>query len=299
MGIPFFVIFILGLKLLVSNLKSIGTKAKIILLILWVASLIGLGIMGIRQATEKAYNGEVITEETLPVRTGDTLRIAMQANNLYDAYIYRGNGVEIKYDENENKVIYSNDIRLIVKSTKDSIAKIMIDKNAEGNSFLNAKKRAEAIEYNYSIENGTLYLDGYFLTAIENKYRDQEIDITLFLPEGSVLYAEENTYSFHRNDSRHHDILHNGMEEHMLLVLKNELECLDCPEEDTKEVLDNNNNSNGNWKEDVHEDFDDDQVTPENDVEILEEELDVIEGTLNVTDTIINNTPTVIVTDNN
>ena len=89
------------------------------------------------------------------------------------------------------------------------------------------------------------------------------------------------------------------MEEHMLLVLKNELECLDCPEEDTKEVLDNNNNSNGNWKEDVHEDFDDDQVTPENDVEILEEELDVIEGTLNVTDTIINNTPTVIVTDNN
>ncbi|RDK87069.1 PspC domain-containing protein [Marinirhabdus gelatinilytica] len=255
-GIPFFVIFILGLKLLVSNLKSIGTKAKIILLVLWVASLIGLGIMGIRQATEKAYNGEVLTEETLPVRTGDTVYVAMKGNTQYDTHLSRGNGVEIKYDENDSQVIYSNDIRLIVKSTTDSVAKIVIDKNAEGNSFLNAKKRAEAIEYEYSFENGTLFLDGYFLTAIENKYRDQEIDITLFLPEGSILVAEENTYSFHRNDSRYGDILHNGTEGQHLLILKNKAECLDCPEDDSvEENIETLTSENENWRQEVSEDF--------------------------------------------
>tara|TARA_R100000988_G_C3954592_1_gene142902 strand:- start:429 stop:911 length:483 start_codon:yes stop_codon:yes gene_type:complete len=138
----------------------------------------------------------------------------------------------------------------------------MIDKNAEGNSFLNAKKRAEAIEYNYSFENGTLYLDGYFLTAIENKYRDQEIDVTLFLPEGSVLVAEDNTYSYHRNDSRHNDILHNGMEGKSLLILKGKTECLDCPidemQEETNEVEDPNN---ADWKEEVQQDFTDDTQT--------------------------------------
>lgn len=261
-GIPFFVIFILGLKLLVSNLKSIGTKAKIILLVLWVASLVGLGILGVRQATEKAYNGEIITEEPLPIRTGDTVRIAMRANNQYDAYVSRSGGVEIKYNENDQKIIYSSDIRLIVKSTTDSVAKIMIDRNAEGNSFLNAKKRAEAIEYKYAFENGTVYLDGYFLTAIENKYRDQEIDVTLFFPEGSVLIAEDNTYSFHRNDSRHNDILHNGMEGKSLLILKNKTECLDCPEgemtQDTNEI---NTSDNADWKEDVTQDFSDDTQT--------------------------------------
>lgn len=255
-GIPFFVIFILGLKLLVSNLKSIGTKAKIILLALWVLSLIGLGIIGVRQATENAYNGEVITEKTLPVRTGDTVHIAMRANSQYDAYITRSGGVEIKYDENDQKIIYSNDIRLIVKSTTDSVAKIMIDKNAEGNSFLNAKKRAEAIEYNYSFENGTLFLDGYFLTNIENKYRDQEIEITLFLPEGSVLVAEDNTYSYHRNYSRYNDILDNGMEGKSLLILKNKVQCLDCPND---EMIDNfgdtSSSDSGDWKQDVKEDF--------------------------------------------
>ncbi|HBR54816.1 MAG TPA: hypothetical protein DEA82_11810 [Flavobacteriaceae bacterium] len=281
-GIPFFVIFLLGLKLLVNNLKSIGTKAKIILLVLWVASLIGLGIMGIRQATENAYNGEVITEEVLPVRSGDRLRISMRGNTQYDTYINRDSGVEIKYDENDTKVIYSNDIRLIVKSTTDSIAKILIDKNAEGNSFLNAKKRAEAIEYDYIFENGTLFLDGYFLTAIENKYRDQEIEITVFLPEGSVVYAEENTYSFHRNDSRYRDILHNGMEDRLLLVLKNKLQCLNCPEGTSDDTSDYNyDSSNSNWKDEVDSIFGDNT----NDARVK------------VTDTVINDVPVRIVTD--
>lgn len=261
-GIPFFIVFILGLKLLVNNLKSIGTKAKIILLILWVASLIGLGIIGVRQATEKAYNGDVITETALPVRSGDTVHVAMRANNQYEAYVTRDNGVEIRYDENDQKIIYSNDIRLIVKSTTDSVAKLRIDKNAEGNSFLNAKKRAEAIVYNHSFENGTLFLDGYFLTAIENKYRDQEIEITLYLPEGTILIAQDNTYSYHRNDSRHNDILHNGMEGKPMLIQKNKALCLNCPENELLETSEGTNYSeNADWKKNVEKDFADDQQT--------------------------------------
>jgi phage shock protein PspC (stress-responsive transcriptional regulator) len=261
-GVPFFVIFILGLKLLVNNLKSIGTKAKIILLVLWVVSLIGLGILGVRQATEIAYNGEVITEETLPILAGDTVTITMRANNQYDAYVSRSGGVDIKYDENDQKIIYGSDIRLIVKSTTDSVARIMIDKNAEGNSFLNAKKRAEAIEYNYSFENGTLYLDGYLLTAIENKYRDQEIDITLFLPEGSILIAEDNTYSYHRNDSRYNDILHNGMEGKSLLILKNKAKCLDCPVDELMEgASEVNTSEKSDWKEALENELTGDKKT--------------------------------------
>ncbi|MDX1462036.1 MAG: PspC domain-containing protein [Marinirhabdus sp.] len=282
-GIPFFSIFLTGLKLLVSNLKSIGTTAKIILLVLWVASLVGLGIMGLRQATEKAYNGEVLLEESLPIQSGDTLRITMRANSQYDTYVNRDGGVEIRYDENDNKIIYSNDIRLVVKSTTDSVGKIIIDKNAEGNSFPNAKKRAEAIDYNYEFSNETLYLDGYFLTAIENKYRDQEIDITLFLPEGSVVSADENTYSFHSNDSRYGDILHNGTEGRMLLVLKNKLQCLDCPA-DEMESYDQDwqtNDSNGTWREEVNKRLNINQR----------------ETRIKVTDTIVDNEQVTIITD--
>jgi phage shock protein PspC (stress-responsive transcriptional regulator) len=250
-GIPFFVLFILGLKLLINNLKSIGTTAKIVLLVLWVASLVGLGIIGVRQATQQAYNGDFVTEKELRVVPGDTISVSMRAEDRYSYTVYRGGGIRIEFDENNEKIIYSNDIRLIVRSTTDPTGKLVIEKHAKGSNYNDAKERAEAIEYNYSFENGTLLLDGFFTTDFKNKYQDQEMDLILYLPEGSVLIADENTYSFHRNYSSSRDILNNGDEGHYLRILKNKTVCLDCPEgekEATMEIQD--------WEQEVIESLD-------------------------------------------
>jgi phage shock protein PspC (stress-responsive transcriptional regulator) len=251
-GIPFFVLFIIGLKLLIDNLKTIGTTGKIVLFIIWILSIIGLGILGVRQATEQAYDGDFITENSIPVRTGDTLKIAMRADKQYSYEVHRQGGLQIEYNENDEKVIYSNDIRLIVRHTRDSIGKITITKTAEGNSFLNAKERAEAIVYNYSMDDNTLLLDGFFITDISNKYRDQEVEIVLYLPVGSTLYADKNTYSFHRNDSRYNDILDNGEEEYYLRILENRTECLDCPTKTKNEWTDKHEEG---WEKELEEEF--------------------------------------------
>ena len=253
-GIPFFVLFIIGLKLLIDNLKSIGSKAKIILAILWILSIIGLGILGIRQATEQAYDGDTITEEVIPVRTGDTLRVAMRADKQYSYNVNRQGGLKIEYNENDEKIIYSNDIRLIVRHTRDSVGSLLIEKSAQGGSFLGAKKRAEAIDYNYSFNDGKLLLDGFFITDMEQKYRDQEVEVILYLPIGSILYAEDNTYSFHRNNSRYNDILDNGDEEQYLRILEDETECLDCP---TRERENWKNDDQTDWEKRVDQKFDD------------------------------------------
>ncbi|NJW55727.1 hypothetical protein HC175_22695, partial [Salinimicrobium sp. CDJ15-91] len=71
-GIPFFFLFILGLKILVKNLKSIGKTAKMVLLALWIISILGLVFFGIQEATERAFDGEVRISETLPVTSNDT-----------------------------------------------------------------------------------------------------------------------------------------------------------------------------------------------------------------------------------
>lgn len=229
-GIPFFVLFILGLKLLIDNLKSIGLPAKVVLFAVWIMSIVGLGILGVRQATETAFQGEYIDEQTLDIRTGDTLRLAMNSDDPYEYSVRRRGGLQIKYDGEDNRLIYSNDIRVIVRSTRDSVAKMIIEKKADGQSFQDARDRAEAIDYNHSYANGSLLLDGYFTTDFANKYRDQEIEVILYLPVGSIIYADDNTYSYHRNDSWYRDILHNGDEEKYLMVLEDRTECIDCPE---------------------------------------------------------------------
>ncbi len=238
-AIPFIALAISGLKILIKNLRSIGWTAKIIMMVLWLASLIGLAVIAIHQATEQAFDEEVITEHIIPVKAGETLHLGMRTNTLYDKEVRKHYGFELKFNENDEQVIYSNDIRLIVRSAKDTLGRMLIEKKAEGNSSLDAKNRAEAINYGFSIENGKLLLDGYLLADTAEKYRDQEVEITLYLPEGVILNANENTYSFHRNDRYYNDILHNDMEGYNLLVEDDFLKCLDCLEEEFDE--DNSN----------------------------------------------------------
>jgi len=269
-GIPFFVLFVLGLKIMINNLKSIGTPAKIILVVVWITSIIGLSVVGVKMATEQAYDNEIKTEYPLNIKSGDTLRLKMQEDDLYHSSVYRSNGFEIQYNENDEKIIYSNDIRLIVRSTKDSTATLSIERSSEGNSLLNAKKRAEAITYRYDFTNNELSLDSYFITAIENGYRDQEVEVILYMPEGSVLFADENTYSFHSNSSYYEDILDNDFEGYHLLIQNKKTECLDCPpkieaEAETQSELENRmdkileENNSENWEEEVKNDFVDDE----------------------------------------
>ncbi|MFT5985397.1 MAG: hypothetical protein ACI825_000890 [Planctomycetota bacterium] len=213
-----------------------GWVAKIVLIVLWFAALIGIAIIAIHQVTEQAFDEEVITEHIVPIRSGETLQLEMRANNQYDSDVHRNYGLEIKYNENDEKLIYSSDIRLIVRSFKDSVGRMLIERRAEGNSTLDAKRRAEAIDYGFSIEDGKLILDGYLTSAAVQKFRDQEVEITLYLPEGVILNAAENTYSFHRNDRYYNDILDNGMEGYDLLIEDGKIQCLNCPEEEIEEM---------------------------------------------------------------
>jgi phage shock protein PspC (stress-responsive transcriptional regulator) len=237
-GIPFFYIFILGLKILVGNLKSLGKAANLTLLGLWLASIITLSAFAIKEASEFSREASVINKSEINIATNDTLYVKMQNNNIYSKETYRDYDFDIVYDEHDEKKIYSSNVRLIFRSTKDSLATVVIEKNARGSNYINAKERAKEIEYNYTFNTNELLLDSYFLTDIENKFRDQEVEIILYLPEGSIVNTSENTYSFHRNSSRYRDILDNGFEEHYLKVIKNDLICLDCGENNSKINID-------------------------------------------------------------
>lgn len=252
-GIPFFVLFILGLKMLINNLKSIGTPAKIALFVIWICAIVGLAIFGIRQATETAFAGEFRTEKTIDVRSGDTLTIQMVSNEHYEYDSRRRGRLDIEYTENDEKIIYSSDIRLIVRSTDDSLARVVVEKRADGRDYDTAKNRARAIDYEYTFDGSTLGLNAYLTTAIENKYRDQEVEVIVYLPIGTVLYADNNTYSFHRNDSHYRDILDNGDEEQYLLIQDGQTRCLDCKGSTNAEVqVDDNGiykrNEEGNFE---------------------------------------------------
>ncbi|WP_204346510.1 PspC domain-containing protein [Psychroserpens algicola] len=232
-GIIAFFIFYLGLKILITNLKSIGNAAKYTLIGLWFISFLSLIVLSARFGMSFKEDGSFIkTEKLASITAKDTLYIRMNNNDLYTHNSYnRSYGFDTAYDENDNKVLFSRGVRLIVRSTKDSIAKLRIERSARGFDFDDAKTKAERIDYNYQLRNNELLLDSYLTIPLNEARKGQEVTVTVYLPENTILYADRNTYNFHSNHHYHNDILDHDMEEHFLKIISNGVECLDCPED--------------------------------------------------------------------
>lgn len=228
-GIPMVFILVLGLHMVSKRVTVFNRYTRFSLVGIWFIVLIILVIFSFKQAADFRVDASVTEQVELPITNTDTLYLEMKGNPLYSKSFHRSSNLEIIYDETDEKRIYGSNVRLIVQSTKDSIGTISVEKTASGVDYLKAKDRARAVDYNYEFKNKTLYLDGFFLTDIENKYREQTIEIIIKLPIGSVLYPDENTYSYHRNTSRYNDILDNGKEEHFLKTGHKSMRCLDCP----------------------------------------------------------------------
>ncbi|MEM5564353.1 PspC domain-containing protein [Psychroserpens sp. AS72] len=233
-GIIAFFVFYLGLKILISNMKSIGKTAKYTLLGLWIISFIALSITFIKFGLSYKEEGSSIkTEKFASITANDTLTIRMTNNDLItSSYSRRFHNFKTAYNDNDEKILFSQAIRLIVRSTKDSVAKIRIERSARGVDFDDAKNRAKSIRYNYTLANNELLLDNYLTIPLNESRKDQKITVTVYLPEGSVLYADENTYHYHSNDYYYNDILDHNMEERHLKIISNGVECLDCPIDD-------------------------------------------------------------------
>ncbi|UZO80354.1 PspC domain-containing protein [Aquimarina sp. ERC-38] len=232
-AIPFFFLLVLGLKILFSNLKSIGSRAKMVLLGIWILSVIGLSVYGIVRATGSNYEAKVESKsEVLDITAKDTLIVRMNRESGLYNYSSRGNKYKIRTDDNNTKWIIFNrvNIRIQENYTGDKVT-LKIIKNAEGRSYKDADQRAQKSNYSYQLVNNQLLLDAFATTEFQNRYRNQEVEVILAIPEGTTLYFDQNTRRFtnsYRHDGNYVDI--DRQEEQYLKLQKGIFECLDCNE---------------------------------------------------------------------
>ncbi len=238
-GIPFFIILYLGLKILINNLKSIGKIAKFTLLGLWIMSIIALITFGVKQATDFALETSTVTKHELPLNTSDTISIKMAGSDIERSNshsnsnnMHRNDGFSIKYNANNEKVLFSKNVRLTVRSTKDAVPYMEVVKESKGKNYIEAKERAGKIDYMFNIENNQLLLDNFLITDYENKFRDQNVEVIVYLPEGVIFELHDTTKSFLNYYKSSNNIVSYSDANHALKVLEDKAECLDCPAED-------------------------------------------------------------------
>ncbi len=228
-GIPFFMLFYLGLRILVTTLKRISLTAKLSLLGVWLIALITIAVLGVRQGIAQAVEGESVTTEVLNIQTTDTLTVKMKTQNSYGADKFHNRSWKIRMDAAGNKVIYNRDVELSIQKSDSPEAKLIIKKLAQGSSYDEAQDRADKIVYNFEMVENELLLDNFFVTELKNRYRDQQIDLILAIPEGMTLLTDENISSYHRN--WYSDLLDRKFIGYHTLMQDDKLICTDCPPE--------------------------------------------------------------------
>ena len=232
-GIPFFFFFILGLKLLVNNLKSVGSIVKYSLLAIWIFAVGALVIIGIKQSTERAYDGKIVQKENITLQATDTLNIKFVYNDYFSKNIYENDDFRFEQDSTKHEVIYSNNVTLQLKSTDKLTPYIQIEKLAEGKSFKEANDRAEKIKYGFKIVGNQLILDNYLLTEMSSKYRNQNVEIYLFLPEGTLFTSDESVQRYDKSDNEFFN-LHYSSDNYVYKVVDSQVKCLNCPADENE-----------------------------------------------------------------
>jgi len=247
-GVPFIILFMLGLKIISNNVKSFSTTTKLSLLGIWIISLLGLGFAGINFATQTAYDGVFTQTQDLTMVT-DTLVLKMIGDdNLSNrSELRRRYDYETVYD-NDIQKLYSTRINVDIKPTDKTIAFIKIRKESEGKNRLAANNDAETIEYQFNLKGKNLLLNGYFLSDFKNKFKSQSVDVIIYLPINSIIYLNNSTKTYLDDVDNIQDIHDRDMPKHYFKMTENGLECLDC----SPAIYGNNfKNKNNHFKLDI------------------------------------------------
>lgn len=232
-SIPSVFVLLLGIKIVAPNSKSIGSIAKYVLLAIWIIVVGILISIGVKQASEYAYDGRVYEKQTINLNPKDTLLIKFKSNDYYSKDSNDYTEFNVTKDSLNQDVVYSNSISFEIEKTDALLPYIKINKEAKGNSFESAKNRAEKINYGYTITGNQLVLDNYLITELKDKYRDQKVEIKLYLPKGTLFKVNSSVKNFDYSDNSFFN-LHHSSEEYIYNVGDSQVKCLNCPLEENE-----------------------------------------------------------------
>jgi len=179
---------------------------------------------------ESAFDDSVTSRQEINLTENDTLKIKLVDNDKIsnNMVLRREYGYKVVFDENDNDIIYSNNIRLNIQASDSEEIIVKTRKKSDGKSKEDARDRAREMRHEIQLDSNELKLNGYFLTEVINKFRSQKVYIDVFIPVGQVIYLDKSTRTFLYDVDNIQDIYDRDMPKHYYKMTNEGLTCLDC-----------------------------------------------------------------------
>lgn len=145
----------------------------------WAINFISAAFLG--ASVGKSFSSNYVAKQSNSVTNLDTLYIEKEIINT--GYQYFG---EFSYNEAGN--IQSNNVRLNVEKSKGKDFELIQEKSANGGTESEASEITKAIQWNYKLNNNKLIVPNSILLPQNQKFRNQEVVLTLKVPVGKYIY---------------------------------------------------------------------------------------------------------------
>jgi phage shock protein PspC (stress-responsive transcriptional regulator) len=215
----------------------------------WVGAVVGLcitfGIAGLVYAQLKIqdqfeYTAENPETEKLNI-DADTLKINMVENNTRlkssrVPKIYRNRWFgrtnfklnNLQYFETDSSEFFGGKTELDISLADSNYFELIVNKKSNGPSKSSAKVSAEKILYSYKTENNQLLINKLFSLQKDEKWRNQEVELELKVPENKIIYLEKEMGRALSKVKNLNDFEDYELPGHYLKMTKSGLLCVDC-----------------------------------------------------------------------
>ena len=215
---PFLALLLVGLIFL-SNRRIGNRNFWISLLGLWLAGLMGTGILATKYALNFKKSGRVEQTKSFPFTlTGKTL--VLDANNNQDDDIVR---MEIK-----------EDVSVRIEGYEGNELKLEQRFKASGRTKAEAEANAKNIVYNIAQKDSTLTFDMKVLLPENARFRGQDLDMTLYIPYDKPFKITQkfyhSVYSRDWRNNKNFDIDGDDVDKYTFVMTREDgMQCKDCP----------------------------------------------------------------------
>jgi len=220
-GIPIVAVILFGLKLV--NNTTIHSNYKIGMLCLWFVSWVLLGSSGTNIAADFRKEAKNTIVETIDL-DNDTLYLSMadidrNFDNAFDA-----KGFKVSPFEEE---LIGIGIQLDIIQSQDSSISLVKEATAFGKNKQAAKRSAEGVNFSFKLEDADVIFDDFFSIS-EQKWRLQELDLTLEIPIGKVIYLDHSMEDLIYDIKNQENMWDYDMLGHYWKMEKEGLTCINC-----------------------------------------------------------------------
>ncbi|GAB5557526.1 MAG: PspC domain-containing protein [Schleiferiaceae bacterium] len=231
--------------------------------------IIGSGIVaanGIRIAKQFQSTSSV-TEKILVETESTVLYTHMQSSDI------------VKDLENnpflmDEGVLYSGDVDFDIFKTDGELPYYTVTYKACGENRTEARERAKGLTYFVEAQDSLLLFDGYFEIPSEQKYRAQEINLSLYLPVGYEVFLDESMIEIIYDIKNVHNVYDGDMVDMFWIMTDRGLICKDCPESERAP------NDEYEWQDEMEEELEEAAEELERSAEALERSAEAFERSM-------------------